>query len=56
MENRLSFSGKITRLRDRLRNPEWRQYGRLLLMGKLTGIGLILIAAMLLKIGLCGLL
>jgi len=55
MENRLSFPGKISRLRERLRNPEWRQYGKILLMGKLTGVGLILLAALLMNPDLLGL-
>jgi ammonium transporter, Amt family len=54
MENRLSFPGKLSRLRERLRNPEWRQYGKILLMGKLTGVGLILVAALLLNPDLIG--
>src|SRR4051794_41107228 len=28
--NSLSFSAKLARLRDRLRDPEWRRYGKLL--------------------------
>src|ERR1700716_3244447 len=55
METRLSFPSKINRLRERLRNPEWRQYGKILLMGKLTGVGLILVAALLLNPDLIGL-
>src|SRR3982075_1873171 len=54
METRLSFPSKINRLRERLRNPEWRQYGKILLMGKLTGVGLILVAALLLNPDLIG--
>src|ERR1700692_3473929 len=54
METRLSFPGKLSRLRERLRNPEWRQYGKVLLMGKLTGVGLILVAALLLNPDLIG--
>jgi ammonium transporter, Amt family len=54
METRLSFPSKISRLRERLRNPEWRQYGKILLMGKLTGVGLILVAALLLNPDLIG--
>ena len=30
-------SGKIARLRQRLRDPEWRRYGALLIGGKLLG-------------------
>src|SRR6202142_2990178 len=54
MEKRLSLPGKISRLRARLQNPEWRQYGNLLIMGKLTGVGLILLAAILLNPVLMG--
>ena len=39
---RLSYSEKISRLRVRLRNPEWRRYGKLLLAGKGAGIALTL--------------
>ena len=46
METRLSFSGKLSRLRDRLRAPEWRKYGQILLLGKLTGVGLIFVLAL----------
>ena len=33
-----SFSSKISRLAVRLRDPEWRRYGRLLFTGKLMGL------------------
>ncbi len=39
---RLSYSEKISRLRNRLRNPEWRRYGKLLLVGKGAGVALVL--------------
>jgi Amt family ammonium transporter len=39
---RLSLSEKLSRLRTRLRDPEWRQYGRALAAGKAMGIGLLL--------------
>ena len=39
---RLSYSEKISRLRTRLKNPEWRRYGKLLLAGKGAGIALTL--------------
>ena len=41
-EARLSWSQKISRLGNRMRDPEWRRYGRLLLAGKLMGIGLMI--------------
>jgi Amt family ammonium transporter len=47
VKHKLSFSEKVTRLRERLREPEWRKYGKVLIMGKLTGIGLILLLAVL---------
>ena len=38
----LSLSEKFTRLGTRMRDPEWRRYGRLLLTGKVLGVGLTL--------------
>ena len=35
----LTFSRKLSRLADRLRQPEWRKYGATLLTGKLAGLG-----------------
>jgi Amt family ammonium transporter len=46
METRLSFPGKLSRLRDRLRKPEWRKYGQVLLLGKVTGVALIFLLAL----------
>src|ERR1700719_365976 len=40
---RLSLSQKLSRLGARLRNPEWRRYGTLLLAGKGIGVGLVLV-------------
>src|SRR6202051_2457538 len=40
---KLSLSGKISRLRERLRSPEWRRYGTTLLAGKGIGIALVLL-------------
>src|ERR1700731_2972676 len=40
---RLSLTRKLSRLSVRLRDPEWRRYGRLLLAGKALGIGLVLL-------------
>ena len=39
---KLSFSEKVSRLSVRLRDPEWRRYGRLLVLGKAAGIALVL--------------
>jgi Amt family ammonium transporter len=41
-QKRLSWSEKISRLGTRMRDREWRRYGRLLLVGKLLGIGLVI--------------
>jgi Amt family ammonium transporter len=40
---RLSLSGKVSRLGFRLRDPEWRRYGKLLFVGKAAGVGLVLL-------------
>src|SRR5581483_3712782 len=54
MNNGLSISKKVSRLRARLRDPEWRRYGTVLLMGKFTAIGLLLLAAIILNPGMMG--
>ena len=41
MKKRLTLSQKISRLRFRLHDREWRRYGRLLLIGKVMGIALL---------------
>jgi hypothetical protein len=43
MQGRLSLSGKLSRLRTRLRTPEWRRYAGTLLAGKVLGVGLVLL-------------
>jgi Amt family ammonium transporter len=40
---KLSLSEKFSRLASRLRDPEWRRYGGLLLGGKAMGIGVVLL-------------
>lgn len=45
MTTSLTFSNKVQRLRDRLRTPEWRKYGQVLLWGKLAGIALVMLLA-----------
>src|SRR5438270_12989969 len=55
MENKLSLAHKIRRLGVRFRDAEWRRYGLLLVMGKFTGIGLLLLAGILLNQDLMGL-
>src|ERR1700720_1003370 len=49
-----SFSQKLLRLKARLRDPEWRRYGTLLLLGKVSAIGLLLVAMALLNPDLLG--
>jgi len=55
MKKKLSFSRKISRLRIRLHDPEWRRYGTLLLIGKLVGVGLLLVGIGILNPDLIGL-
>jgi len=43
MNQKLSLPGKLSRLRKRLRDAEWRKYGGLLLAGKFAGIALLLV-------------
>jgi Amt family ammonium transporter len=38
-----SIPEKLSRLASRLRDPEWRRYGQLLLAGKAIGVGLVLL-------------
>ena len=40
---KLTLTEKFSRLSIRLRDPEWRRYGRLLLAGKVVGVGLVLL-------------
>ncbi|HEY2845025.1 MAG TPA: hypothetical protein VGJ09_15290, partial [Bryobacteraceae bacterium] len=54
-KKRLSLSNKIARFKTRLKDSEWRRYGKLLLVGKLTGVGLLLLAAILMHPDLMGL-
>jgi len=46
-ERRLSWSQKVSRLGSRMRDPEWRRYGRLLFAGKLLGIGALICGVLL---------
>ncbi len=38
---RLTFSAKVARLKERLKQPEWRRYGALILVGKFLGVALV---------------
>jgi len=40
--SRLGFADKVVRLRQRLRDPEWRRYGYLLMGGKMLGVATLL--------------
>jgi ammonium transporter, Amt family len=40
---RLTLAQKLSRLSVRLRDPEWRRYGKLLLAGKAMGVGMVLL-------------
>jgi ammonium transporter, Amt family len=41
-KRRLSLAEKFSRLRLRLRQPEWRRYGGTMLAGKVLGVGIVL--------------
>ena len=43
-EDSLPLWSRLSRLRARLRDPEWRRFGALLLAGKALGIGLLMVA------------
>jgi ammonium transporter, Amt family len=43
MNRTMTFSQKLSRLKARLRDSEWRRYGGLLLLGKISAIGLIIL-------------
>src|SRR5712671_5651698 len=55
MNSTLTMGQRLSRLRKRLADPEWRRYGVLLLSGKFVAIGLLMIAMLLLKPELMGL-
>jgi ammonium transporter, Amt family len=40
---KLSVAQKLSRLSVRLRDPEWRRYGKILLAGKAMGVGLVVL-------------
>src|SRR5450432_3994585 len=49
-----SLLQKLSRLRGRLREPQWRRYGTLLLAGKLLGLGIVLMLSMFINPDLLG--
>src|SRR6185437_725099 len=42
-ETKLTLSQKVARLGNRMRSPEWRRYGALLLFGKTAGMAVVLL-------------
>src|SRR6202042_2692302 len=54
MNTKLSLAQKVSRLRTRLRDSGWRKYGALLLAGKVTAIGLLILAMAFLNPDLIG--
>ena len=55
MQKKINLSDKVHRLCTRMRDPEWRRYGTLLLAGKFVGIAFLLLVAILIfpdKMGL----
>jgi Amt family ammonium transporter len=49
--HRLTFSGKLERLRERLRDPQWRRYGAMLLGGKLLGLAALMLLIFAINVG-----
>jgi ammonium transporter, Amt family len=49
---KLPLARKFSRLRDRMRDPEWRRFGRNLLLGKL--LGLVVLAGVIVALNLTG--
>jgi Amt family ammonium transporter len=48
---RLSFREKVCRLKTRLKDPEWRRYGKLLIAGKALGVLLTLAIMLVIAVG-----
>ena len=47
---RVTFAEKLSRLGGRLKDPEWRRYGKLLVGGKMLGLGLVLLVMLAVRI------
>ena len=54
MQTKLCFAQKVRRLGVRLKDPEWRRFGLVLLTGKATAIGLLMLVAIFTNPGLMG--
>src|SRR5947209_7842949 len=55
MRDRLSFQHKLSRLRERLRDRDWRRFGAVLLAGKACGLATLLLVLVVLNPDLAGL-
>ncbi len=55
MTTTLSLPQKLSRFNSRMRDPEWRRYGQLLIMAKFTAIAMLLLGAIVLNPNLMGL-
>ena len=51
---KLTFADKLSRLKSRLHDSEWRRYGALLICGKLMGLAILLTAVMFMNPSLLG--
>ncbi len=51
LEDRLSMSAKMSRLGQRLKDPQWRKYGGTLLAAKMLGLGLIFLVMLAVEVG-----
>ncbi len=49
------FGQKLSRLQSRMREPQWRKYGMVLLAGKLVGVALVILLSMFVNPDLLGL-
>jgi len=47
---RLSFSQKLTRLRLRMKDPQWRRYAKLVIAGKLLGLAALVVVIVLINV------
>ena len=54
MNERLSLSSKISRLRARLKEPEWQRYGSIIAVGKLMGLAVLAVFVAFQNPGLLG--
>ena len=55
MNRTMTLKQKLARLRTRLADPEWRRFGMLLVTGKCTAIGILMLVMLVVNPGLIGL-